>query len=110
MKKAEQFRRDTLRPHPKKATPKKAKPAGPDTSLVGVSATAKKRGAGHTAPRNRSQHADRKATFALEDSATGRPSRKSSRASANHIKPDNNLRRRQSRRTASPKARARRGK
>jgi hypothetical protein len=110
MKKAEEFRRETLRPRPKKAKAKKKKPVTANTALPGVSATDKKRGAGHTLTRNRSQHADRKASFALEDSATGRPSRKSSRASANRTKTDNNLRRRQTRRAQSPESRAARGK
>ena len=45
-------------------------------------------------------------SFALEDSAQDRPSRKSTRRSENHIKPDSNLKRRETRRTTSPKARA----
>lgn len=47
-------------------------------------------------------------TAALEDSATGTPSRKSTRGSANRAKRDTNLRQRQTRRVTSSKARARR--
>lgn len=106
MKKSEEFRRETLRPRPKAKKPKKAKPGGATKPAKAHQA----RGAGHTASRNRSEHAHRKASFALEDSATGRPSRKSSRASANRIKSDSALRRRASGRTTSPESRASRGK
>jgi hypothetical protein len=44
-------------------------------------------------------------TFALED-APGRPSRKSTRKSTNHMKADENLRRRAMRRDRAPKNRA----
>ncbi|MCC7536402.1 MAG: hypothetical protein IT379_09320 [Deltaproteobacteria bacterium] len=81
-----------------------------DTSQKGVSATDKKRGKGATATRNESQHAAKKATYALEDSATGRPSRKSTRKSANATKTDSNLRRRQTRTVRAPKARAEKAK
>jgi hypothetical protein len=47
-----------------------------------------------------------KAGPALEDSSTGKPSRKSTRASAGHIKLATNLQRRQVRRVHSPQARA----
>lgn len=43
---------------------------------------------------------------ALEDSSSGKPSRKSTRGSAGHIKLATNLQRRQVRRVHSPKARA----
>lgn len=43
----------------------------------------------------------------LEDSQTGRPSRKSTRRAKNRVKPDSNLRRRQVRRDRSPENRAR---
>lgn len=110
MRKAEQFRREALRP---KAQPQRARRAvtfAADTEQPGVTETTKKRGRGHTASRNVSGHAARKASFALEDSATGRPSRKSSRRSSNHAKPDSNLKRRQTRATSSAKSRAARGK
>ena len=77
-----------------------------DTAAPGVSATDKKRGSGSTATRNASQHAARSAAYALDDSATGKPSRKSTRGSANASKPDSNLQRRQIRKTRSPSTRA----
>jgi hypothetical protein len=45
----------------------------------------------------------------LEDSGKARPSRKSTRKASNRMKLDANLRRRQTRRVSSPKARAMRG-
>jgi len=45
-------------------------------------------------------------TYVLEDSKTGRPSRKSTRKGAHRSKPDSPLRRRAVRRTRSPRARA----
>ena len=110
MRKAEQFRREALRPKARLRKPRRTMPFGSGTAEPGASETTKRRGHGHTASRNVSAHAARKASFALEDSATGRPSRKSSRGSANHSKPDSNLKRRQTRATTSPKSRARRGK
>ena len=71
-----------------------------------MSATDKKAGGNSTADRNRSVHAAKKASYELEDSATGVPSRKSTRRSENRVKPDSNLKRRQTRATSSPKARA----
>jgi ribosome-associated translation inhibitor RaiA len=59
-----------------------------------------------TAVRNL-QGRPRKATFALEGSARPRPSRKSTRGSANRAKHGNKLARRQQRRVASPTARKR---
>lgn len=61
---------------------------------------------GTTATRNRTQRTEPKASWVLEDSAKDRPSRKSTRKASNRAKPDSNLRRRQVRRTRSPKARA----
>jgi len=43
---------------------------------------------------------------ALEDSANGKPSRKSTRGSSGHVKQASNLQRREVRRTHSPKSRA----
>jgi hypothetical protein len=78
-----------------------------DTSLEGVSATDKKVGAGATAKRNTKLNI-RSATATLEDSATGRPSRKSTRRSANRAKSGSKLSRKTKRNLHSPKARARR--
>ena len=110
LRKAAKFHRDAVRPAAKKAAPKKPKLASVDTAVPGVSATAKKKGQGHTEPRNAAKRTDAKAAFKLEDSATGKPSRKSTRGSSNRQKPDSNLKRRQTRATTSAKARARRGK
>jgi ribosome-associated translation inhibitor RaiA len=57
-----------------------------------------------TATRNRKQRA-RKATVALESSTQSRPSRKSTRRSANRAKHGNKLARRERRRVSSPNAR-----
>lgn len=110
LRKAAKFHRDAVRPKAKSSKPAKPKAVTADTSLPGVSASDKKRGQGHTESRNASTHADKKASFKLEDSATGRPSRKSTRGSSNRVKADSNLKQRQTRETTSPKSRARRGK
>lgn len=92
-------------------TPRSISRADPtDTAAPGVSATDRKAGAAHTEVRNRSRRAGRKASFALEDSESTRPSRKSSRRGKNRAKPDSNLRRRQTRKVGAAKTRARRAK
>lgn len=110
MRKAEQFRREALRPKARLRKPRRTAAHALEPVEPGARETTKRRGGGHTASRNVSVHAARKASFALEDSATGRPSRKSSRGSSNRAKPDSNLKRRQTRATSSPKSRASRGK
>ena len=92
--KAEQFRYDVERSGPKRpAAPKRPPRNVPvDTSLPGVSATDRKVGAGATATRNASERAGRAAMYRLEDSGTGRPSRKSTRRSANRLKNDSKAR------------------
>ena len=105
--KAERFRYLAERsgpPQPKH--PKPRRDLVVDTSKPGVSATDRKAGGNSTAGRNRSQKALNKSAVTLEDSATGRPSRKSSRRSATHSKSASSLSRRQTRRIRSPKARA----
>jgi hypothetical protein len=106
--KAEQHRWEQERAKPDK--PKQAKPPRRDTPVdtakPGVSATDRKAGDGSTASRNRSTHAAKKATYALEDSATGRPSRKSTRRAKNRAKPNSNLTRQKQREVRSPEARA----
>jgi hypothetical protein len=74
-----------------------------DTSRPGVSATMRKAGGVSTAARNWSKRAADKESFALEDSLSGRPSRKSTRRSANRQKPDNPILRREMRRARAPK-------
>lgn len=51
-----------------------------------------------------------KASFAFETVGSGRPSRRSTRSSSNRMKADGSLKRRQTRRTRSPEARAMQGK
>jgi hypothetical protein len=93
LKKSETLRRETIRPRPQPPrAPRERPPAGAGAQ-----------------PRNRSNAAGRKASFALEASAT-KPSRKSSRRSANRAKPDSQLIRRETRRSTSPGERALRGK
>ncbi|HEY4394426.1 MAG TPA: HPF/RaiA family ribosome-associated protein [Polyangia bacterium] len=71
---------------------------------AGARRAAAPRPAASTATRNRKRRAP-KATVALEGSARSRPSRKSTRGSANRAKHGNKLARRESRRAASPKGR-----
>lgn len=73
-----------------------------DTSQPGVSATDRKAGGSSTAARNVKRSTSR-ATAALEDSATGKPSRKSTRGSANRAKAGSKQGRRAKVRAASPK-------
>ena len=116
--KAELFRREESEKKRKKtAKPKrvkKEKASGEDTSAPGVSATDKKRGTKdgetHTASRNRSKHAGKKASVALEDSESGKPSRKSSRKSANRLKSASGLEKEAGRKLNTPKAKATRAK
>lgn len=76
-----------------------------DTSEPETSADDRKAGYGHTAKRNTKLNtAGMK--YALEDSTTGRPSRKSTRRSTNRIKPDNPLTRRTKSAVLSPQSQA----
>jgi hypothetical protein len=56
------------------------------------------------------EHAGRKATYALEAEREGRPSRKSTRKSANRSKPDSGLNIREQLQKTSPEARARKSR
>ena len=115
--KAQRFREDEIQkkrqkgPKSQKAT-KKAKRAKRrvDTALPGVSATDNVIGGDHTAERNASAHAGKKAGVALEDSASGRPSRKSSRGSKNRQKASSTLEREAARRANTPQAKAARNR
>jgi hypothetical protein len=108
--KAEQFRaaQERSRPKlPKKRVATRAPGLVVDTSRPGVSATMRRKGGTSTAARNRAAHAARKASFALEDVlAPAKATRKSTRSSANRIKPESNLERRQKRRDHSPQRRS----
>ncbi len=108
--KAHQFQSDKQRSGPKRAPKVITRRAdfGPDTSLPGISATDKKWGGKHSAARNPSLRGARKATVQLEDSTSGHPSRKSTRAGKNRGKPDSQLQRKSSNATRTPESRARR--
>ena len=99
--KAETYRAEVQRQnqssHPKRAS-SKTKLADRATHKEGVSGTA--------ARNLKTAESHVKDGPALEDSATGKPSRKSTRGSSGHIKLATNLQRRQVRRVHSPKARA----
>ena len=92
--KAELFRYQAERSGPKrpKAPPKRPRNSPVDTALPGVSASDRKVGPRSTATRNASSRAARSAPYRLEDSRTGRPSRKSTRRSANRLKNDRKAR------------------
>lgn len=76
-----------------------------DTSAPGVSATDRKAGYGSTARRNTKARTT-KATAALEDSSQDRPSRKSTRKSANRAKSGTGRERKALAASSSPRARA----
>jgi hypothetical protein len=76
-----------------------------DTAAPGRSATDRKAGGGSTARRNTKKRVPR-AVATLEDSARDRPSRKSTRQSANRAKQGSKLRRREVREVHAPGARA----
>jgi hypothetical protein len=74
-----------------------------NTALVGVSATDRRVGGGSSGTRNLKKGGSTRASFKLENS-NGRPTRKSTRGSANRVKQNSNLTRRQRRRVRSPGA------
>lgn len=93
-------RSELFRYHQERSGPNKSKrpPRPPrnipiDTSLPGVSATDRRAGGGSTARRNLSQSAADRGVYVLEDSASGKPSRRSTRKSANRAKPSHPQRR-----------------
>ena len=92
--KAESYRYQEERSGPKKEKrrPRPRRDFPVDTSKPGVSATDRRAGYGRTSRRNFSERSAANAPYALEDSATGRPSRKSTRKSANRAKPSHPLR------------------
>lgn len=66
-----------------------------------------------TAPKKRSRlkkRTERKATYAIEAPREGRPSRKSTRKSANRSKPDTNFNLREQQQKGSPEARFRKSR
>lgn len=81
--------------------------SNPKRASSRTKSTNNKEGVSGTAVRNLKTAASHvKGGPALEDSATGTPSRKSTRGSNGHIKLATNLQRRQVRRVHSPEARA----
>jgi len=107
--KAQSFRSQQQR----EANPPKAKKPRPprrdlvvDTSKPGVSATDRKAGHGSTLTRNLSKSAEKKGGARLEDSATGKPSRKSTRKSTGRVKRSASLQQKAVRAAHSPKSRA----
>jgi hypothetical protein len=84
---------------------KKRRDALVDTSMPGVNASARKVGLRGTASRNTKLNR-RGMTAALEDSATGKPSRKSTRRSQNRAKSGSQIGRATKRKLSSPKSRA----
>ena len=106
--KAQRFRYAVERAGPDRppAPPRPRRDEPVDTALPGISASDRKVGDGSTATRNQSRSAAKKAGFALEDSATGKASRRSARKGANRGKPDTNLRGEAVREVRSAKARS----
>lgn len=105
--KAQQFKAAQLVSGPKRApAPKRPRRDVPvDTAKPGVSATDRKAGKGSTAARNKNARAGKKAQVELDDSAT-KPSRKSTRQSANRGRVSTNLERNEQRERRKPVARA----
>lgn len=104
--KAERFRAEMERANAAKhAEEARAHQPPPPDPAVTLLSKVKQIAAGPTS-HNASKHAARKASYALEISETPKPSRKSTRASPNHIKPDAALKNRATMKAVSPKARA----
>jgi len=98
------------KPPKKKRAPRPRRDQPVDTALPGVSATARRVGRNATAMRNRSARAAQKGGAKLENSATGSPSRKSTRKSQGRVKRTTNLRLAAVRKTRSAKSRARKAR
>jgi hypothetical protein len=106
--KAQQFKaqqqKDANPPKPKR--PVRARRDDPvDTALPEVSASDRKAGGGHSGARNLSKRAAEKGGAVLEDSATGKPSRKSTRKGTG-VKRTANLRLKAILKASSPKSQA----
>lgn len=103
------MQRDASPPKPKRAAkPRRDQPV--DTSKPGVSATNRKAGGKSTAARNASKRVAKRGGAALEDSESGKPSRKSTRKASGRAKRTTNLTLRESRKTSAPSTRARKAK
>ncbi|MDP1825937.1 MAG: hypothetical protein Q8L48_21920 [Archangium sp.] len=75
-----------------------------DTALPGVSASDRKKGGGSSGTRNESVRAGKKEGDALEDSATGKASRRSTRKSVGRVNRTGALRRQATRKASAPSA------
>ncbi len=86
--KAEEFRYWTERsgPNKPKSAPRRRRDAGVDTSKAGVSATDRRAGRGEPSART-----GKKAAYALERSATAKPSRRSTRKAGNRQRTDTQM-------------------
>lgn len=106
--KAQAFRaqqqREAHPPKPKQPRPRRDLDV--DTSEPGVSASDRKAGHGSPAGRKPSKRVAKKGGARLEISATGQPSRKSTRGSAGRLKRSGNLQLKAIRSTHSAQARA----
>lgn len=89
---------------PKAKMPRRRKDASVDTSLPGVSASDRKVGNGSSGPRNVSARAAQKGGAVLEDSTTGKASRKSTRRSTGGANRTSALRQQATRKASAPKA------
>lgn len=110
---AQDFRREQQREAkpPKPTAPARGRRDDPvDTAMPGVSATDRKVGFGSSGPRNVSARSDKKGGAVLEDSATGKASRKSTRTASGGANRTAELRRRATRKASAPSATAARAK
>lgn len=113
---AERYKAEKERSGPKKP-PSPVRKAKPAKEAKEAPAEPKKKaparrveGSEHTAERNVSKRASKKAVSALEDSSTGTASRKSTRTSKNRGKPSENLERKAKNATFTPEVRAAKAK
>lgn len=103
-------RQREAKPPKKKRAPRPRRDFPVDTAQPGVSASDRRAGSGSSGSRNVSKRAGKKGGAALENSATGKPSRKSTRKASGRIKRTSNLQRKAIRKTSSPKQRSAKAK
>lgn len=106
--KAQDFRRQQQRDaHPAKTKKvRRTRSLSVDTALPGVSASDRKVGNGSSGGRNVSARSAKKGGAVLEDSATGRASRKSTRRSTGGANRTSALRQQATQKAAAPKTQA----
>lgn len=109
--KAQQARALQERSGPKRAPkPRKVKPNAVDTSRPGTSVSSRRARGAANGTENESKHGAKRALVVLEESASGKRSRKSTRGSAHGGKPSAQLERAQRQKLSNPAARhSRRG-